>query len=241
MGRSIFIMAAFIIIAALGIGYLMQRNVSFVSREGAEAATKPAVIAVNDKSSEFVQQHSHGNEFEGNRASDIAIDYLCLDAVDCYQREFGILGATSIEEAEWLNENGYPSMRELDRLQALSDEELSYFANTNNLRHMVVYGERLAMRGDEDGISILDSAVAGGSIYAQYALSRVYSESLKFRDPVLASAHLRLAYISGDYKAGLLVSSQQSGLSSFEVWKIDSKAALLREIFEINVITPRPI
>ncbi len=110
--------------------------------------------------------------------------------------------AENENEAVWLRYRGYPSPQQREEAERLPTSELKDRANKGDLVFATLYGERLMEEGNwKDSYPVLLKAVDQGSLYALYALSYQSEHHPEFKDPIGSRAYLRLAYLSGDYKA----------------------------------------
>jgi hypothetical protein len=167
-------------------------------------------------------------------------EYLCADPSSCGGE---VLGASSEQEAAWLRANGYPSNEELRNLQGLSDSQLKAAADTGSVTALVVYGERLALGSDTaGGLDALRNAADRDSIYAYYALSKVYAKNKALRNLVESGSFLRVAYMLGDNKASTAMQTYIPNLHPVENAAIDRRAASLYQTYaKARPPRPRPI
>lgn len=107
--------------------------------------------------------------------------------------------ADSPEEAEWLQEHGYPSLDDLEYMGSLSLDQLSALARAGNQMAQVFLGTRLALaeRDLDGGVRTLESAAASGSVYALTALANVHEASGNL---ALAQGYRIAALLRGDYE-----------------------------------------
>lgn len=147
-------------------------------------------------------------------------------------------------ELRWMQQHGYPTQEELDRLARLSEAELEEEAKRGSLSAMTELGSRMVERGDNKGLSWYLQAANRGSIYAYYAESRAQMKRSVGGGLVESGAFLRVAYMLGDYKAAtaLYRFSQKEGLDLVELNAIDRRAASLYLTYaKSRQPTPRPL
>ena len=161
-------------------------------------------------------------------------DLECLDS---------FLVARTPRDLAWLNAHGYPSMRELDALQAESSGVLAARIARGSRAAMVVLGARL-IEGDrdEEGLDLLRRAADAGSIYAYYELSNAHARSPDLADRIEAAAFLRVAYILGDARAALELQRRFIELGPRDHIRVDARAASLHRTFaKSRRPDPRPM
>lgn len=127
-----------------------------------------------------------------------------------------LLVAQSAEEADWLDQHGYPDLDLwLDR-DSLEDSELERRARSGDVIAMLVLGERLGRAGDfERSQGLLEDARVAGSLYANYLAADGIARYLADRgmDRTLSGANLtslaliQLSALLGDYRAGSMIES----------------------------------
>ena len=151
--------------------------------------------------------------------------------------------ASSKEELEWLHAHGYPSLRELRRLRALSKERLQAEASSGSTNAMIVLGTRLANEKREaEGLEQLLRAANAGSLYAHYLIADAYARSTNPPDQVEGLAHLRVAALMGDWKAAAQYDRRSEALASAERLLVEERASALLTIYAKDGVTdPRPL
>lgn len=155
--------------------------------------------------------------------------FLCHQDSPCAASPFG---AANLEEGRWLKSHGYPTQEELPKLKQASDQQLKILADSGYLPALVVYGERLAVRGDmRTGVAALASASEQGSIYAYYGLANVYAQNPKAANRSESGAFLRVAYMLGDRKAAEELQRVVPDVHPVEQVAIDRRAAELYKTF----------
>lgn len=174
-----------------------------------------------------------------NRPGPSTLAYLCEAGPAC---ESDVLGASTADEAKWLMQNGYPSPEQLERFEAMSNDQLKKEADSGSLAAMVNYGERLVSNGDsKGGLVYIFDATQRGSIYGYYAMSGVYQHTPGLTSIVESGAYLRVAYILGDSKASEELQRRFPGLQQVEQAAIDRRASSLYQTFaHTKQPTPRP-
>lgn len=146
-------------------------------------------------------------------------------------------------ELRWMQQHGYPTRDEQDRLMRLSETELELEAKQGKLTAMTELGSRMIDRNDPNGSLWLLRATEHGSIYAYYAISKKEMNRTLGHGLIESGAFLRVAYLLGDYKAGtaLYQFASKEGLSIGEFNMIDRRAASLYITFANNrQPAPRP-
>lgn len=116
-----------------------------------------------------------------------------------------LAGASSVAEALWLIENGYPTpdqLRDVDA-QLIPIAELERNAASGDLIALGLLGRACNNSGQPARAStVLSKAIANGSVYGVYELSRTYaSKDYPETDIHASAAHMRAAYLLGDVKA----------------------------------------
>lgn len=132
------------------------------------------------------------------------VPYLCDDKVpgNCGS---ALLGAQSRAEARWLIDNGYPTpdqVRDVD-IQASNLVELQDKADKGSIAHKGLLGRAYINAGrTQEAFNVLSEAIAGGSVYAVYEMSRLYSsKDFRSSDVHESAAYVRAAYLLGDSRA----------------------------------------
>ncbi|MEQ1514557.1 MAG: hypothetical protein ABL934_18020 [Lysobacteraceae bacterium] len=148
------------------------------------------------------------------------------------------------QELRWMQQHGYPTKDELDRLARLSETELEEEAKGGGLTAMTELGTRMVERNDPNGLRWILQARDRGSIYAYYAQSKKEMNRTLGNGLVESGAFLRVAYMLGDYKAAtaLYRFTQKERLGLVELNAIDRRAASLYQTYARNrQPTPRPL
>lgn len=164
---------------------------------------------------------------------------FCSDKYDCHDP----LIPNNANELRWMQQYGYPTKDELDRMARLSDVELEMEAKQGKLTAMTELGSRLVDRNDVNGEKWVYLAQQRGSIYAYYIDAKTEMNRTLGHGLVESGAHLRLAYLLGDYKAAtaLYQFASKEGLDIVELNAIDRRAASLYITYAKNrQPTPRP-
>ncbi|MFZ5637734.1 MAG: hypothetical protein ACOY82_14230 [Pseudomonadota bacterium] len=105
-------------------------------------------------------------------------------------------------EAMWLRARGYPSQKNREEAKSLPTSELKHQASTGDLIAASLYGERLIEEKEwGKAYGVLVEAASRGNLYAMYALSDIAAKNPDQPNGIESKAWLRLAYLSGDYKA----------------------------------------
>jgi hypothetical protein len=132
-------------------------------------------------------------------------------------------------ELRWMQQHGYPTKEELDRLVRLSEVELGEEAKRGSLTAMTELGSRMVERNDPNGMKWFLQARNRGSIYSYYAESKTEMNQALGHGLVESGAFLRVAYMLGDYKASTALYQfvEREKLNIAELDRIDRRAAEL--------------
>jgi hypothetical protein len=142
-----------------------------------------------------------------------------------------------MEEAAWLHRNGFPARSEWQKLDKLSDRELTARFDTGDLSAAAVLGDRMLARGERGYTSFAFKAAARGSIYVLYRFAeahrRYQDNSFMFS---VAGAALRIAQMRGDYVAGFELDRHLPQLSArvdrVRALGVDDQAAVTLRVIE---------
>jgi hypothetical protein len=168
---------------------------------------------------------------------------LC-DAADTECR-MDPLSASTVEEARWLSQHGYPTHEQLAEYDGLTTDALRDKAETGNLVYRSLYGRRLLEEGEYvPGLGVLTDTARSGGLYALYVSSASYSNPGSIQPDVISSlADLRLAYLMGDSRAAnaLAKLASERGYGPVELRLADAQAAhLQQQMFPNMNASPRP-
>ena len=164
---------------------------------------------------------------------------FCNDKYSCHDP----LMPNNANELRWMQQYGYPTKDEQERMARLSDIELEMEAKQGKLTAMTELGSRMIDRNDVRGTRWVLMAKDRGSIYAYYVEAKTEMNHTLGHGLVESGAFLRVAYLLGDYKAGtaLYQFASKEGLSIGELDMIDRRAASLYITYAKNrQPTPRP-
>lgn len=154
------------------------------------------------------------------------------------------LVASSAAEALWLQNNGYPTRRQIEESQNLSATQLKQRAiQSGSLADRALYAEKLANEGStREALGLLGDVVTRGGTYGLYSISAVYASSNSdLFNPKLSRAYLRAAYLSGDSKAtGTMVNRFPQFDTPAENYVVDKRASEIHRSFLSGRSTPRP-
>ena len=173
------------------------------------------------------------------RAGIVDPKQFCTAKSSCYDP----LVPNNANELRWMQQYGYPTKDELDRMAQLSDDELEMEAKQGKLTAMTELGSRLVDRNDVNGEKWVYLAQQHGSVYAYYIDAKTEMNHTLGHGLVESGAHLRLAYLLGDYKAAtaLYQFASKEELDIVELNAIDRRAASLYITYAKNrQPTPRP-
>lgn len=185
-----------VVIFILSGSFLVWRVIDSKSSEHIDVvANRPAVFAAAPKDSD--QKPTAGGT--------TAHPYKVMDKIEKYESfspsssDLENQLADSPEEAEWLQEHGYPSLDDLEYMGSLSLDQLTALARAGNQMAQVFLGTRLALvdRNFERGVRTLESAAASGSVYALTALASVHEASGNL---ALAQGYRIASLLRGDYE-----------------------------------------
>lgn len=163
-----------------------------------------------------------------------------------------LTGASSVAEAMWLIENGYPEpdkLRELDA-QLIPIAQLERNARSGDLIALGMLGRAYNNTGQpERARGVLSEAIGKGSVYAVYELTRTYtSKEYPYANIHTSAAHMRAAYLLGDVKAARYFYETYPSFGSTEFTMADQYGAsiyagLLKMRAEngVNRISSRPM
>lgn len=153
------------------------------------------------------------------------------------------LQARTIEEAKWLERNGYPTLDQANLYYSSPDSIIVEDALQGSLAASAVLGKRKAMNGSEgDGLLLLKETFDKGGLYSLYETSYVYSQHPQLRNVVESAAYLKLAYLLGDSVALDLISHRFPKLTPVESKLIDERASdLLDSYAKGQRRRPRPV
>jgi len=147
-------------------------------------------------------------------------------------------------ELRWMQQHGYPTKEEQERLGRLSDSELGMQVRQGKLIAMTELGSRMIGKGDKKGLSLYTAAANRGSIYAYYLNADAAMKTTGFGSgPIESGAFLRLAILLGGHKAidVFYRFAEDRHLQMAELRAIDQRAAWLYQIYTKNrQPTPRP-
>lgn len=155
--------------------------------------------------------------------------YACREGKGSCSRD--PLVAQSPEEAQWLQIHGYPTPDQIRNSLSSSADSLRFAAERSRLPvDESLYGLSLVREGEYRGAvgSMAESFMRNENLYALYILSDVYMQSDELKNPSLAMAYLRLAYLAGDSKAGNAIEMRSPRISPPERASIDRRAAELK-------------
>lgn len=165
--------------------------------------------------------------------------YLCPNGA-CLSDD-QVLTASSLEEADWLLRNGYPSPSEQQRLQGLSVEALEEEAKRSSPARLEL-AQRYADAGDTDyAMSLAVQVADSGSIYAYHRMSHIMSAGSSNQDLIDSAAYFRVAYLLGDHRASKALALAFPEFGPVEDVIIDRRAAGLYSTMARNKAPePRP-
>lgn len=173
-----------------------------------EGPLTPAIDAVDSsfkRGSAQVRQRRFQSEERFPSSSSQSVDQQAsrgsplLDVIELGDE---VYNPTSEEEANWLNEHGYPSaaMFEYGAMNFMDaqgfDEQTPFSAAS------LVKAESFALRFPDQSLSViqyLERAATNGSIYALEALSRVHAQDSSAGSNVTSAAFLRAAEMRGNW------------------------------------------
>jgi hypothetical protein len=150
--------------------------------------------------------------------------------------------AATPEEALWMVEHGYPTVKQIEdiRTRSTADYQEEY-ERTGSKVAQSLYGISLAMNGDARmAIGLLSDGAAHGNIYAFYVLSEIYRRTEELANLTTSAAYLRAAYLAGDYRAADRYAYQFGILSPPENLVADKEAFQLFKTFGRGRNSPRP-
>lgn len=152
-----------------------------------------------------------------------------------------LLVAASNEEADWLYENGYPSIQEIQEYKDITLEELRAKENKSQTDTLML-SEKMAEKNERNnGKALAHSVAMQGNLYALYVLSEIHAMPGQGYDRTESGAYLKLAYLMGDNKAVDLYYEIYGSLSAPEHLLIDRRASRLMQTMSLNPKKPRPI
>lgn len=117
------------------------------------------------------------------------------------KEEFNV--AESIEEARWLDRNGYPNNEQMRAYSAAPDIVLEQAAAYGDSVAAVMLAGRQLSKGDLDAAGKLMTAGMNGSSYALSTLGSHLATSKDNGNPELGYTILRVVELRGDWRAGL--------------------------------------
>lgn len=166
--------------------------------------------------------------------------YQCPDYTsDCTADD--PLVAASNEEAEWLSENGYPSIQTLKKYETITLEELRGKQNKSQIDTLML-SEKMAEKNERNnGKALAHSVAMQGNLYALYVLSEIHAMPGPGFDRIESGAYLRLAYLMGDSKAADFYHEIYGSLSAPEHLLIDRRASRLMQTMSLTPKKPRPM
>lgn len=237
MNRKVLTIAFIVLFAGIGFFYMKHRDAD-TARNPNAPTTSPS--ASGQISPEFGNEQSSASQTMSPAGKNLDPRQFCNRDPACADDP---TIPNSENELRWMQQHGYPTREEIDRLAKLSEVELAEEVKRGNLTAMSELGTRMVDRGDNNGLSLYLQAANSGSIYSYYAESNAQMKRSVGGGLVEAGAYLRLAYMLGDYKAATtlyrFVESQK--LSIIEMNAIDRRAASLYITYAKNrQPTPRP-
>lgn len=191
-------------------------------------ATAPAAEEVNPFIPNYEKEYVDLSRFCGHRPA-------CVNDPHSPNNE---------RELRWMQQHGYPTKDELERLARLSEVELEEEAKRGSLTAMTELGGRMVERNDPKGSLWFMRAADRGSIYAYYAESKTEMNRTLGHGLVESGAFLRVAYMLGDHKAAteLYRFKEKEKLGIGEMVAIDRRAASLYLTYaKKRQPSPRPL
>lgn len=194
---------AMLALAALlaGLFYINRNSDSNEEIDGADVARGKDQTEIEQIShAETVSPPSSHSNLDGNAILKARLfdEYRCPQ-IKCSLSPFI---AENEYEAMWLHARGYPSQKNREEAKSLPTSELKHQASTGDLIAASLYGERLIEEKEwAKAYGVLVEAASRGNLYAMYALSDIAAKNPDQPNGIESKAWLRLAYLSGDYKA----------------------------------------
>lgn len=230
----------------------------FVSRPVADLTSRPTDAVVDSatlpvKKDEPLREVAAAvDDARGMRARDQAalpasIPQYSRELCDAADTECRMdpLSASTVEEARWLSQHGYPTHEQLAEYDGLTTDALRDKAETGDLVYRSLYGRRLLEEGEYvPGLGVLTDTARSGGLYALYVSSASYSNPGSIQPDMISSlADLRLAYLMGDSQAAnaLAKLASERGYGPVELRLADAQAAhLQQQMFPNMNASPRP-
>jgi len=168
-------------------------------------------------------------------------DYLCTSSQTLKCNDANPLIATSLTEAQWLLEHGYPTSHAISAYENVPTLSLEKKPEKTPLDRLIL-AERYAKESRHDhALEQAFPVVQSGNIYGLYVMHDIMSTPGPGGNKIDAGAYLKMAYILGDHKAALQFNELYGALSPAEVLRMEERASLLTERLGLARRTGRPM